>query len=199
MELDGGFHINKGFLIGVALSYYYAIDADGIGNIAVEMLFYYYFYRLHLSDTWSFLENKTMLGINRSTGQVSVLPFWLIQIIKHLWPEPPSQARFALSGRSSDSTGQLVADDRPPGPARALAPAWAGVPRGLASIALAASRAGKPGTEAARLDGLASFALLQLVPDAPELLQRHFQALDDLPAPGPPGRAAWRSPPWLSP
>ena len=67
MELDSGFHICKGFLVGVAFSYYYAIDADGISNIAVEMLFYYYFYRLHLSDTLSFLENKTMLDINRLT------------------------------------------------------------------------------------------------------------------------------------
>ncbi len=56
------------FLVGVAFSYYYALDAAGIGNVAVGMLFYYYFYRLHLSDKWSFLENKTMPGINRLTG-----------------------------------------------------------------------------------------------------------------------------------
>jgi len=60
-------------------------------------------------------------------------------------------------------------------------PACALLPQGWVSIAPAASRAGKPGTEAARLDELASFALLQLVPDAPELLQRSLQALDDLP------------------
>ena len=68
MKLNSGFHIGKGFFIGIAFSYYDTFDADRIGDIAIGMLFNYYFYRLRLSDLWSFLENKPMLRINGSTG-----------------------------------------------------------------------------------------------------------------------------------
>lgn len=48
MELDGRFNISNCFLISIAFTYYYPLDADGIGDIAIRMLFYNYLYRLHL-------------------------------------------------------------------------------------------------------------------------------------------------------
>ncbi len=47
MELDGRFHIGKSFFIGIALSYYYPFNSDWVGYIAIKMIFYNYFYRLH--------------------------------------------------------------------------------------------------------------------------------------------------------
>ncbi len=48
MELDGRFNISNCFLISIAFTYYYPLDADEIGDIAIGMLFYNYLYRLHL-------------------------------------------------------------------------------------------------------------------------------------------------------
>ncbi len=50
VELNSRLDIGKGFFICIALSKYNTLDADGIGNITVRMLFYYYFYWLHLWD-----------------------------------------------------------------------------------------------------------------------------------------------------
>lgn len=61
MELDSGFYICKSFFVGIALSYYYALDADWIGDIDIRVFFYYDFYRLHQSLDRLFLENKAML------------------------------------------------------------------------------------------------------------------------------------------
>jgi hypothetical protein len=37
MKLDCGFHIDERFFVGIALTYYYALDAKRIGYIAISM------------------------------------------------------------------------------------------------------------------------------------------------------------------
>ncbi len=59
MELDGRFHISKGLLIGITLSYYYAFNADRVGYIAIRMFLYYYCW-LHSSLIQVVLENKAI-------------------------------------------------------------------------------------------------------------------------------------------
>ena len=102
MELDGGFHIGKGFFTGIAFSYHDTFDANRIGDIAIGMLFYYYFYRLHLSEVWSFLDNKLMLS----------------------WTSFPTEA---LSGQLSHS-GTLPSDFRRSSQPDVRLPVWARCP-----------------------------------------------------------------------